>query len=57
MEKEQNIMRKVNYYLKENIKMEKDGKVKEKYMIIIVIIMDIWNLKVNIQMEKNGKEI
>ena len=48
MEKEKNIMKMVKYYLKESLEMDKDGMVKEKYMIIIVIMMDILNLKVNI---------
>jgi len=33
MEKEKNIISMVNYYLKENLIMEKDGKVKEKNIL------------------------
>ena len=36
MEKEKNII-KMNYYSKENIKMEKDGMEKENSMMILVV--------------------
>ena len=52
MEKEKNIMKMVNYYLKENIQMEK-GMEREKN--IKDMIMDYY-LKENIQMEKYGME-